>query len=65
MKKLFLIMALVSFIGSNKAQNTEPESSGFKFDVRNLTFGGGLGLQFGDYTHIDISSKVVTHSLAV
>lgn len=83
-KYLFIIIALIYFVGSVNAQfhyevpekkqgvktttsqkrvpatatQAKSQSSGFKFDPRNLTFGGGLGLQFGDYTHIDISPQV-------
>ncbi len=36
-------------------QNTEPV---FGFDKRKLTFGGGLGMQFGSYTLINIAPQV-------
>jgi hypothetical protein len=37
----------------------EPEKkAGFVFDKRKLTFGGGIGLQFGDYTLVHVAPQV-------
>lgn len=37
---------------------TKPQSEGFKFDKTKLTFGGNFGLQFGDYTVVNIAPQV-------
>lgn len=50
-KKLLIIIALIvstsAFTQTNKG-----------FDPQRLTFGGGFGLQFGDYTTINIAPQV-------
>ncbi len=37
---------------------TTTKSEGFKFDKSKLTFGGNFGLQFGDYTVINVAPQV-------
>ncbi|MCL1942337.1 MAG: hypothetical protein FWF54_02125 [Candidatus Azobacteroides sp.] len=39
-------------------RSSSPEQTKSSFDKRNLFFGGSLGLQFGDYTLVDISPQV-------
>lgn len=49
MKRITLILALLVFCGV---------SINAQFSARNLTFGGGLGLQFGDYTLVNFAPQV-------
>lgn len=49
MKKILLLLALL--IGGYVSADAQ-------FDWRRLTIGGGLGLQFGDYTLINVSPQV-------
>lgn len=63
MKKIFLITALIltTFVAhaqySNAGQEESPTSSS-GFDIRRLTFGGRFGLQFGDYTVINVAPQI-------
>lgn len=49
MKKLLLITATIALSVTAYAQS---------FNLSKLTFGGGFGMQFGDYTMINISPQV-------
>jgi len=48
MKKIILFFCFILSTGITYAQ----------FDVNRLTFGGGVGLQFGDYTLVNLSPQV-------
>lgn len=55
MKKLLLAIAVLTLsIASNAQTNNSP----IGFDKTKLTFGGGFGLQFGDYTLVNVSPQV-------
>lgn len=69
MKKIAILLLLISSAFTINAQTYSPrtntphitpktatKSNGF--DVRKLTFGGGLGVALGDYTSIQVSPKV-------
>lgn len=45
-------------IARSRGQKPIKEESTSKFDARRLTFGGGFGLQFGDYTLVNVSPQV-------
>ncbi|GEM_PF-311724 len=42
----------------NSIKKYKPSRSGFEFDKSKLSIGGSLGLQFGDYTVVNISPQV-------
>ncbi len=54
MKRVVLFLSLMLFSVGLMAQS----SSDNKFDLRKLTFGGNIGMQFGNYTMIDVSPQV-------
>ncbi len=64
MKKLFLLMGFIVSVLSLNAQTynsvneAQSQKSASAFDVSKLTFGGGFGLQLGDYTMINVSPQV-------
>jgi len=67
MRKILLAMAIVcSTLGmhaqyqyrNNNQRQTIKKESNNSFNLSKLTFGGGLGLQFGDYTAINVAPQV-------
>jgi len=63
MKKLYITIILIATIIGVNAQNynnrqTQTVSDNSGFDIRRLTFGGRFGLQFGDYTVVNIAPQV-------
>lgn len=44
--------------GTQKLDNEAKSGSGFQFDKSKLSIGGNLGLQFGDYTVVNVSPQV-------
>ena len=56
MKKLFLLLMVVSVAMTVKAQDEEEPKRGF--DKEKLFFGGSFGLSFGSYTLINVSPQV-------
>lgn len=52
MKKIILLTSLILYTVLSNAQSYN------YFDKNKLTFGGGFGLQFGDYTVINIAPQV-------
>jgi hypothetical protein len=62
MKKLstfiFLVFLTLSLNAQNYYNKPQPNNNIIGFDKSKLTFGGSFGLQFGDYTVVDIAPQV-------
>lgn len=62
MKKIFLITTLILATCMANAQSyirqQDNSSTSSRFELSRLTFGGGLGLQFGSYTVVNIAPQV-------
>ncbi|HCO68406.1 MAG TPA: hypothetical protein DIT04_11710 [Dysgonomonas sp.] len=64
MKKIILCLSCILVIASAYSQNYNRNPSNVSvgsavgFDKSRLTFGGGLGLQFGSYTVVNIAPQV-------
>lgn len=61
MKKYLLSMLFILLsmgIQAQYGQNISTKKSNNSFDLSKLTFGGNLGLQFGDYTAINIAPQI-------
>ncbi|MDU1903969.1 MAG: hypothetical protein E6772_04225 [Dysgonomonas sp.] len=62
MKKLYITIIFIATIIGVNAQSynnrqVQTPSSNSGFDIRRLTFGGRFGLQFGDYTVVNIAPQ--------
>src|SRR5574337_562775 len=59
MKKLFLLVLLVTAIGKlSYAQNEDRPEKKKGFDKSKLFYGGNFGMTFGDYTLINVSPQI-------
>lgn len=54
MKRTLIFLLLCLFSVGAFAQSSGNKS----FDIRRLTFGGNIGMQFGNYTMVDISPQI-------